>query len=535
MMLADYVAQFLRMQGVGHVFGLPGGESVTLVEALRTKGIEFVLFSHEAAAGYAADVTGQLTQRPGVCLSTVGPGAVNLVAAAAAATLERSPMLAITADIDSTWPDRVAHMKLDLNRLFGSVTKGSFRLERESFEVTLASAWQLALSPPFGAVHISLSPDQAIAKVSGKPSKITFLQRPAVSDETLSQLKDHLQHAEDLIIIAGLGVEAAQAHSELLALAEQWGAVVAVTPKAKGFFPESHSLFAGCFTAYGDAPLREAISQADLVLGVGLDSVDFVTSTWDFETPVINLNLVGADDPALKPVMAINGDLRDMLRRLVKDEACKKSRSGGPARAGSLRKSIARQLHAPVSQPVADTIPIQELIRVIQSALPTESAVTVDVGAFKLVFLQQWRVDRPKSLFVANGLSAMGYAIPGALGIRLAQPQRPVLAIVGDGALLMVAGELATVARIGLPLIILVIVDEALSLIRLKQLRQELPIYGTELGRSDYSALAGAFGLKYRLIDGQPKARAILEEAVALPGPVLVEARITNSDYDRFR
>jgi len=178
MMLADYVAQFLRMQGVGHVFGLPGGESVTLVEALRTTGIEFVLFSHEAAAGYAADVTGQLTQRPGVCLSTVGPGAVNLVAAAAAATLERSPMLAITADIDSTWPDRVAHMKLDLNRLFGSVTKGSFRLERESFEVTLASAWQLALSPPFGAVHISLSPDQAIAKVSGKPSKITFLQRP---------------------------------------------------------------------------------------------------------------------------------------------------------------------------------------------------------------------------------------------------------------------------------------------------------------------------------------------------------------------
>jgi acetolactate synthase-1/2/3 large subunit len=224
-----------------------------------------------------------------------------------------------------------------------------------------------------------------------------------------------------------------------------------------------------------------------------------------------------------------------MLRRLVKEEIYQKPRLGGPEHAGSLRHSINKQLHAPVIPRSPNTIPIHELINSLQSALPAEGAVTVDVGAFKLVFLQQWRTDRPKSLFVANGLSAMGYAIPGALGIRLAQPQRPVLAIVGDGALLMYAGELATVARIGQPLIILVVVDEALSLIRLKQLRQELPIYGTEFGRSDYSALAGAFGLAYRLIDGQAEARAILEEAVELPGPVLVEARISNSDYDRFR
>ena len=126
MILADYVARFLRMQGVDHVFGLPGGESVVLIEALRSAGIEFVLFGHETSAGYAADVTGQLTQRPGVCLSTVGPGAVNLAAAAAAATLERSPMLAITADIDSTWPERVAHMKVDPGKLFSSEAKGSF-------------------------------------------------------------------------------------------------------------------------------------------------------------------------------------------------------------------------------------------------------------------------------------------------------------------------------------------------------------------------------------------------------------------------
>ena len=535
MLLAEYVAHFLRLQGIHHVFGLPGGENVTLIEALRKAGIDFVLFSHEAAAGYAAEVTGQLTGKPGVCLSTVGPGAVNLVAAAAAATLERSPMLAITADIDSTWPDRVAHMKLDLSRLFVSVSKGSFQLDPELIEKTMASAWRLALTPPFGAVHLSLAPDLALVPVTTKPSQITPMSWPVISEEKMSVLQPLLSQAEKLIIIAGLGVEAAGAHADLLTLAEEWGTAVAVTPKAKGFFPESHSLFAGCFTAYGDAPLREAIAQADLVLGVGLDSVDFVTSTWDFETPVINLNLAGADDPALKPILALDGNLRDMLRRLATDEVYQKPRSGGAELARSLRQSIARQLHAPDGPHVADTIPIQKLIRGMQRALPAESAVTVDVGAFKLVFLQQWRVDRPKSLFVANGLSAMGYAIPGALGIRLAQPDRPVLAIVGDGALLMYAGELATVARLGLPLIILVVVDEALSLIRLKQLRQGLPVYGTEIGRNDYSALAFAFGLEYRLIDGQENAPTILEETLALTQPVLVEARISNSDYDRYR
>ena len=138
----------------------------------------------------------------------------------------------------------------------------------------------------------------------------------------------------------------------------------------------------------------------------------------------------------------------------------------------------------------------------MQRALPEEIVVTVDVGAFKLVFLQGWHTDKPKKyLFVANGLSAMAYVIPGAVGLRLAQPQRPVLAIAGDGTLLMYAGDLATDARLGRPLVILVVVDQALSLIRLKQLRQELPVYGTEFNPNDYRALASAFGIEYRLID----------------------------------
>jgi acetolactate synthase-1/2/3 large subunit len=180
-------------------------------------------------------------------------------------------------------------------------------------------------------------------------------------------------------------------------------------------------------------------------------------------------------------------------------------------------------------------IAIHDLINALQEALPEETAITLDVGVFKLVFLQQWHAKKPYCLFVANGLSAMGYAIPGALGIRLAQPERPIIAIVGDGALLMYAGELATVARLEKPLLILVVADQALSLIRLKQLRQQLPVYGTEFNSTSFPSLADAFNIEYRLVDNANDAQAILTEALQLPGPVLVEARISKDDYDQFR
>ncbi len=544
MNLAEYLALFLKRQGVSYLFGLPGGENVTVIEALRQAGIEYVLVHHEATASYAADVTGQLTDRPGICMSTAGPGAANLAAAAAAATLERSPVLALTADIDLGRRARISHMKLDLVALFGAVTKGSFALRPETAPEILAHAWRLALAPPRGAVHLALPPDLALGTMpdSADPEPVEIPK--SLPSDGLSALRPYLLGAREPFIVAGLGLEAAGAQAELLALAESWDAPVAVTPKAKGHFPESHGLFAGCLTAYGDQPLRQALAEADLILGVGLDGVDLVTLTWDVPTPVINLSGGGADDPVIRPMMALDGDLRGMLRRLLNEEGLlagsqmRRQAAGGqagPVRAKDLRQAIANKLVTPAVRLMSGTIALGDLTAALRAALPAEGAVTVDVGAFKLVFLQAWSTDLPKSLFVANGLSAMGYAIPAALASRKAQPERPVVALAGDGALLMYAGELATVGRLGQPLVVMVIVDEALALIRLKQERQALPVHGTEFGRSDYASLAASFGLGYRLIDGQGQAQATLAEALAQPGPVLVEARIDKAEYGRFR
>jgi acetolactate synthase-1/2/3 large subunit len=533
MNVADFLARFLSTAGATRVFGLPGGENVPVIEAFRRAGLEYVLVHHEATAGFAADVTGQLTGRPGVCMATVGPGAMNLLSTAVSATLERSPVLAITADIDPDLLPRVSHMRVDLSALFGAGTKGSFRLNPETIRADLQTAWRLAMRPPRGAVHLSIAPEIARAAVvqrAGEQAPARNGRAPA-SSEKIEDAVLRIRRAENLFILAGLGVEASGCRSALLALAEKWQAPLAVTPKAKGQFPESHPLYAGCLSAYGDQPLRQALEEADLIVGAGLDGVDLVTSVWKIGTPLVNLAAGNARDPVFRPILAIEGDLDELLA-LVSP-----GRSPDPAgmvRAKALRTGIAERLRVPLSNEPG-TVGLNELIDALRVALPPQGIVTVDVGAFKLIFLQQWRTDHPKTFFVANGLSAMGYAIPAAIAVSLELMNQPVVAVVGDGALMMYAGELASVARIGRPLVILVIVDQALSLIRLKQLRQELPIHGTEFGVTDYQALAGAFGLSYRLIDGTNDAAKCLAEVLQLDRPILVEARVDKQQYDHFR
>lgn len=445
-------------------------------------------------------------------------------------------MLAITAEIESTWSGRVTHMVIDLPKLFAPVTKGSFKLNASSVTTILPQAWALALSPPAGAVHLSLAPDIAAMPFSRLPDQVIPAQSLPVDEQNLAQLVRRLSEARHITLIAGIGLETNAITEELVALAERWQPIVAVTPKAKGLFPEDHPLFAGCFSAYGDTAVRKAIAASDLVLGLGLDSVDFVTSTWDFDTPVINLSNNPVDDPAINPILTIRGDIKDIVHFLTVANGPIATRLDRTDHAAQIRREITRQLRPQAATALPpDVIAVYDLVDALQNIVPENIAITLDVGIFKLVFLQQWRAKMPKSLFVANGLSAMGYAVPGAIAIRQADLSRPVMAIVGDGALLMYAGELATIARIGHPLVILVVVDQALSLIRLKQLRQGVPIYGTEFANTEFQSLAKAFHLEYRRVHSVDTAHEILAEALQLPGPVLVEARISNMDYDRFR
>jgi acetolactate synthase-1/2/3 large subunit len=533
---AEYLARFLRSRGVTHIFGLPGGENVPFLEAIRRSGIRFVLVHHEASAGFAADVTGQFTGIPGVCLSTVGPGAVNLLGTATAATLERSPVLAITADIDIGLRDKVSHMKVDLEGLFSQGTKASIRLSPDNIGESLVFAWQLAQTAPRGAVHLALSPETAILPVPGGKSNSlqkpqSQMQLPDTTGASFQRVEQLIKSAADVFILAGLGVEAAQAQGALLELADAWNVPLAVTPKAKGHFPETHPLYAGCYSAYGDEALYQSLKGVDLILSVGVDGVDLIRTTWDVETPLVSVVASAENDPVFNPIATVVGNLSESLARLRPLRAPDRN---GPNRATLIRDEISKALETPYPV-LPGSMKLNQLISALQQALPPEGVVTMDVGAFKLVFLQKWRADRPKSLFVSNGLSAMGYAIPGAIAIKLHQPDAQVVAVVGDGALLMYAGELATISRLGIPVVVLVISDNAYSLIRLKQIRNETTVFGTEFNAVDYRFLATGFGLDYYLIDDVDGAQNALEEALRRSTPALVEARVNKEEYEHFR
>ncbi|MFQ5594386.1 MAG: thiamine pyrophosphate-binding protein [Anaerolineae bacterium] len=526
---AGYIAHFLKEQGVQRVFGLPGGDNLRVIEALRQADIDYVLVHHEAAAAFMADADGQLNGRPGVCMATLGPGAVNLLDGVANSFRERAPVLAITADIDAAERPVRTHQEIDLNALYRPATKLSLSPTGDALPEILPAVWRLAMTPPWGPVHVNLSPAEA-----GRPVPMPGSEPHAHHNQMPHPLPDlaeavqRIAQAERVFIAAGIGVEQAGAQAELLGLAEAWGTPVTVTPKAKGHFPEDHRLFAGTYGAYGDEPLRDALNQADLILAVGLDGIDFI-KPWTLQTPVISLAQALPDDPAFRPSLVCDGDLGQILRELTP------ARQADDATwAAEIRAGIAARI-APEPVSADGTVAPQIVFQALRHALPANGMVTVDVGAHKLLILQMWEATQPKTFFVSNGLSAMGYALPAAIAMKLARPDVPVAAVTGDGGLLMYAGELETLSRLGAPVVVLVLVDASLALIRMKQAAAGLqPGYGIDFGEVDYRALAGAFGLAHRRVDISASAGDVIDEAVALGRPVLVEARIDKEQYQRF-
>lgn len=517
------------------MFGLPGGDNLRLIEALRQAGIDFVLVHHEVAAAFMADADGQLEGRPGVCMSTLGPGAVNLLSGVANSYRERAPVFAITADLDAAERQQRTHQEIDLNALYSPATKLSLSPDAESIPEILPALWRLAGTPPWGPVHMALAPADAAQSIEFSPPPG---REPAfVSPEhppDLSLAEEYVRRALRPFIAAGIGVEQAGAQAELRAVAEAWGTPVTVTPKAKGHFPEDHPLFAGTYGTYGDEPLRDALGDADLILAVGLDGVDFV-KPWggreDFPAPVVSIAAAGPDDPTYQPELTYTGDVTAMLRRLA---PLRDASTDAGRQASAVRSAIAARV-APSGSSSAGTVAPQVVFQALRRALPAHGIVTVDVGAHKLLILPTWVATRPKTFFVSNGLSAMGYALPAAMALNLARPATPVAAVTGDGGLLMYAGELETLVRLGVPVVLVVLVDASLALIRMKQdVGGQSAGYGVDFGPVDYGGLAAAYGLAHRRIDKSETAQAVMAEAFSLQRPVLVEAFIDVSEYERF-
>ncbi len=534
--VAEVVAQELRAAGVDRVFGLPGGEVLVLLDALRRAGVSFTLCRHEAVAGTAAAVYGKLRRTAGVAVATLGPGAANLLLPLANAWLDREPLLAITADLPASWPVSHTHQRLPLHELYRPIVKHGEAVTPLDPQCAVQRALWACTSEPQGPAYLTLSAEDAV-----QPASLLRAGQPRLSAASMAQESDargtahelarRLAAAERPLIIIGLGVRPERA-SLLRRWLRSWRLPVAVTPKAKGLIDEQDegTDFVGVVGGMAiDDLMVEVVQRADLIVGLGFDPVE-VDKTWHAHLPIVWVleSMQAAGVLPRREVLLVDHGV--LLRAL--DEVPPPRVWERPFRdIQSERQAIAAGRSRVPAQGLA---PVQ-IVQVLAGLLPAETIVTTDVGSHKYLFGQFWPSRHPETFWVSNGLSGMGYGLAAALGAKLARPEVPVLAVLGDGGFSMVCQELETARRVGAPVIVLVIADQSYSLIRLGQENRGLPRYGVDFEPIDSILVARACGCEGAAARTAEELTAAVEQALAMTRagvPFVIEVPL---DADAYR
>jgi acetolactate synthase-1/2/3 large subunit len=488
---ATVLAREFAGAGIKRAFGLPGGEVTALIEACRCAGIEFYLVGHEASAAFMAEVTGKLTGVPGVCIATLGPGAMNLSLGVANAFLDRAPVIALTAQVPSGKESHFPHQRLDLSSIYSNITKRSIVLDGANTGQKVALALSTAIEPRAGPVHLMLASD--LATQSAKLDSLSEEQRrPDGSnarqsdDGLLNDLRVALESAKYPLLIAGVGC----GREDVLALRQfvaQTRIPYLVTPKAKGWLVEDSPGFLGVVGGVAaDSAVMRAVDQSDLLLGIGFDPVE-CDKDWYVGRPIVNLDRAPTAEGAYRPVEII-GAIGTLLSRLAVTRPL--------AWPDDLLRAIREEVMVrPARRTTRHSVSPRNVIELLRELMPPGSVLTTDVGSHKYVAAQYWLADEPDSFLVSNGLSAMGFGIPAAIASKLAFPERSVVAVVGDGGMLMMLHNLEFLRQYGVHVVVVVLVDETLSLIRIAQQRRGYPPYGVDFPAPDFSKIARSFHL----------------------------------------
>ena len=351
---------------------------------------------------------------------------------------------------------------------------------------------------------------------------------PVIPDK--SSLKVPLQmlrNAKHPILLVGLGVFWSKASIELVALAERLGAPVMTTPKTKGAIPEDHPLSAGCI--FGGLMERKLVSQADLIVTVGLETIELQPIPWPYSTPVLALAGVKDLDGPIPAVAEVVGDLKCILDGL--SQWASEGTNWGERAARAFRQEVAATVDLP-----SKGLGPQRLIEVARSVLPRNTIATCDVGASRLFSVPKWPVYAPREYLTSNAVASMGFSVAGAMAARLARPTQPVVAFTGDGSFMLAAGELHTSVQENLPIIVVVLDNSGLGVMSLKQDLKNIPRTGTVLGGIDWEHLAKAFGADCATIDTENQLGDALGIALKSNRTTLIAARLDSSRYvDQYK
>ena len=531
---AELLIQCLENEGVEYIFGLPGEENLHVLEAIKTSSIEFITARHEQGAAFMADVYGRLTGKAGVCLSTLGPGATNLMTGVADANLDGAPLVAITGQVGTDRMHIESHQYLDLVAMFAPVTKWNKQIVRPGITPEVVrKAFKIAQKEKPGAVHIDLPENIAAMPVEGQPLKKDGREKIYASYRSVNAAAMAVAKAKNPLILAGNGTIRAGAADALTEFATRLNIPVANTFMGKGAIPYIHPLSLWTVGLQQRDFISCAFEKSDLVIAIGYDLIEYSPKRWNPEgnIPIVHIGMSSAEiDSSYIPIVEVVGDVSDSLDEIL--QRC--DRQGKPAPFASSLRSEIKEDYEDYAYDEGFPIKPQKIIYDLRQVMGSEDIVISDVGAHKMWMARHYHCECPNTCIISNGFAAMGIAIPGALAAKLVHPDKRVVAVTGDGGFMMNCQELETALRVGNPFVTLIFNDNGYGLIGWKQINQFGETSFVEFGNPDFVKFAESMGLKGYRVDSAEELMPTLKTALEQDVPAIIDCPVDYSENMRL-
>ena len=534
MKASELIVKCLENENVDYIFGIPGEENLDLMDALLESNIQFIQTRDERGAAFMADVYGRLTGRAGVCLATLGPGAMNLVTGVADANMDRAPLVAITGQASLDRMHKESHQYMDVVSVFKPMTKWNTLLHLpEIIPESISKAFKTATGEKPGATHIDFPEDVAKMEVNAEPMPHDFPSEAEPVASCLLRAAQLINDAKQPIILAGNGVVRQGASRLLTQFAEMTNIPVAHTFMGKGSIPWTHRLSLLSVGLQANDFVSCGFDRADLVIAIGYDIVEYHPRLWN---PDRNKKLIHIDtepsesDAAYVTDVEMVGNIRQSLRHLMAQEIYPKDSEYA---SNTLRKIILDQLDEHRDD-AGFPIKPQKILSDVRSVLAEDDILISDVGAHKMWIARMYPCYQPNTCIISNGFASMGIALPGAFVAKLIHPERKCLAICGDGGFLMNSQELETATRLGVPFVTLIFNDEAYGLIEWKQMNGFGRPAHIDFTNPDFVKYADAFGAKGYRVESSDELVPILEDAFSQKVPSVIDCPVDYAENLRL-
>jgi len=533
MKASDLFVRCLENEGVSYIFGVPGEENLDLVESLRTSRIRLVVTRHEQSAGFMAATVGRLTGIPGVCLSTLGPGATNLVTAAAYAQLGAMPMCMITGQ-KPIYTSKQGHFQIiDVVAMMHPLTKFTRQVvEADRIPATVREAFKKAETERPGAVHIELPEDVAAQVARSAPLAVEKVRRPDANERAITIAAGLIEEAKSPLVLVGAGANRKLVSKMLLRFIERTGIPFFNTQMGKGVIPEDHPLFLGTAALSDHDYVHCAVDRSDLVINVGHDVIEKPPFFMQIGGPkVIHINFFPAEvDEIYFPQHEVVGDISNALWQL--SERVRVRPHWDFSYFMRVRRYVEERIAERSDCGSFPALP-QRVVADVRAVLGPKDIVTLDNGMYKIWFARNYRALEPNTLLLDNALATMAAGLPSAMAAKMVCPERKVVAVCGDGGFMMNSQEVETAVRLKLDLSVVILNDGGYGMIKWKQQHLGFADWGLDFQNPDFVKYAECYGAVGHRLAKTDALRPLLRECVNQSGVHLIEVPVDYSENAR--